>query len=248
MAIEKSKVIAFIPARGGSKGVKNKNIIDLDGIPLIMWSIFAAVASKCVDRIVVSSDSRDILFSASFHSRHVCQEVDCLQRDSSLAKDSSTTESVIDDFIENDDKISNNDIILLMQPTSPFRHNDLIDKLIEGVNVNGFNSCLTVEERSPFFWTVNNKEGQHISTYDPKNRQRRQDMNCDDIKIQENGNLYGFTVSGYSQYGHRSPPATGVIMSDVIHSIEIDTYLDLDVCRHMAKTEIIQKWKKDIVL
>ncbi|MBC8306272.1 MAG: acylneuraminate cytidylyltransferase family protein, partial [Pelagibacterales bacterium] len=120
MAIEKSKVIAFIPARGGSKGVKNKNIIDLDGIPLIMWSIFAAVASKCVDRIVVSSDSRDILFSASFHSRHVCQEVDCLQRDSSLAKDSSTTESVIDDFIENDDKISNNDIILLMQPTSPF--------------------------------------------------------------------------------------------------------------------------------
>lgn len=248
MAIEKNEVIAFIPVRGGSKGIKDKNIVDLDGIPLLMWSIYAAAASKYIDRIVVSSDSKDILFKANYYSRHFHIRVDCIDRPSYLAEDSSTTESVIDHFIKNDSIIRDNDIIVLMQATSPFRHNDLIDKLIEGVNGEEFFSCLTVNERSPFFWNVWDNWKVARPLYDPKNRKRRQDMSCSDIKIQENGNLYGFTVSGYKISGHRSPFRSTVVMSDLVHSIEIDNQLDLEVCRAISKMDIIQEWKNQIVI
>ena len=52
--------IAVIPARSGSKGIPNKNIIDFMGKPLIYWSILSAKASKCIDRVVVSTDSKEI--------------------------------------------------------------------------------------------------------------------------------------------------------------------------------------------
>jgi len=248
MAIGKNKVIAFIPARGGSKGIKDKNIIDLDGIPLIMWSIFAACASEYIDRIVVSSDSKDILFSASFHSRHVCQKVELLDRDSDLAKDSSTTESVITNFIENDSDIESNDIILLMQPTSPFRHNRIIDRVIEVFLDREFSSCLTVSERSPFFWRLYDKDGPARPTYSPKSRKRRQDMTCGDFRFQEDGNLYGFVISDYIKCKHRSPFRTGVVVSDTVHSIEIDNNLDLEMCRSISQMEMIKEWKKRIVV
>tara|TARA_Y100000034_G_scaffold117040_1_gene156075 strand:+ start:142 stop:888 length:747 start_codon:yes stop_codon:yes gene_type:complete len=248
MLSEKNKVIAFIPARGGSKGIKNKNTIDLGGIPLIMWSIFAAYASEKIDRIVVSSDSRDILFSASFHSRHLFQKVELLDRDQELALDSSTTESVITDFIKNDHSLNEDDVILLMQPTSPFRHGGLVDKVLDSFVSGDFSSCVTASERSPFFWKLYDIDGPARPLYDPKSRKRRQDMICGDYKFQEDGNLYGFTVSGYMQCKHRSPFRSCVVLSDHMQSIEIDNQLDLDLCRSVSSMEVIQEWKKSIVI
>ena len=51
--IEKNKIVALIPARGGSKGIKNKNIIDLCGKPLISYTIQAALESKYIDKVIV---------------------------------------------------------------------------------------------------------------------------------------------------------------------------------------------------
>ena len=81
MVTGKNNVIAFIPARGGSKGIENKNIVEIDEIPLVMWSVFAAAESKFIDRIVVSSDSDDILYLVNFFSRHILTRVDLLKRD-----------------------------------------------------------------------------------------------------------------------------------------------------------------------
>ena len=248
MEIEKNKVIAFIPARGGSKGIKDKNVVDLDGIPLIMWSIFAACESDIVDRIVVSSDSKDILFSAGFHSRHVCREVELLSRSGELALDSSTTESVISDFITNDSELKDDDVIILMQPTSPFRYDSLIDRSLKSACGDDFSSFVTVSERSPFFWKLYNKNGPAKPLYSPKDRKRRQDMRDKDCRFQENGSLYGFVASEYMRCGHRSPFRTRAVMSDMIHSIEIDTHLDLDFCRSVSQMEVVQKWKKNIVI
>ena len=58
--IEKNKIVALIPARGGSKGIKNKNIIDLCGKPLISYTIQAALESKYIDKVIVSTDSQEI--------------------------------------------------------------------------------------------------------------------------------------------------------------------------------------------
>ena len=56
-----SKILAFIPARGGSKGIPNKNIKLFNGKPLIEWTINSALKSKFVNKIIVSSDSKKIL-------------------------------------------------------------------------------------------------------------------------------------------------------------------------------------------
>lgn len=247
MEIGKSKVIAFIPARGGSKGIKGKNVAEICGMPLVMWSVFAAAASKKIDRIVVSSDSFDILSLVNFYSRHICIEVDLAMRKEELAKDESTTESVIDDFITNSKDMDDN-IIVLMQPTSPFRHNGLIDKVVDEVCKDDFNSCVTVSERSPFFWRMYDEGNSVTPLYDPLLRKRRQDMSVGDLKFQEDGNLYGFTVSGFKRDEHRSPFRSASVVSDSIHSLEIDTPLDLDICRAIAKMEMIQEWKSSIVI
>ena len=248
MVTGKNNVIAFIPARGGSKGIENKNIVEIDEIPLVMWSVFAAAESKFIDRIVVSSDSDDILYLVNFFSRHILTRVDLLKRDEELSTDLSSTESVIDNFINNHEDMDDNNIIILMQPTSPFRHNNIIDRVIDGVSSGDFNSCVTVSERSPFFWRIYDSGNSISPLYDPSLRKRRQDMLACDIRIQEDGNLYAFTVSGFKRDGHRSPFRSTVVMSDQVHSIEIDTELDLDVCRCIAKMEIIQEWKRNIVI
>jgi CMP-N-acetylneuraminic acid synthetase len=248
MEKEKNKeIIAFIPARSGSKGIKGKNTVEICGMPLVMWSVFAAAASDKIDRIVVSSNSFDILSLVNFYSRHIHTKVDLLDRREELSLDESTTESVIDDFISNSKDMDDN-IVVLMQPTSPFRHDGLIDKVVDGVCNSDFNSCVTVSERSPFFWRMYD-EGRSVSPlYCPLSRKRRQDMTLGDLKFQEDGNLYGFTVSGFKRDGHRSPFRSTSVMSDSIHSMEIDTPLDLSMCRVIAQMEIIQRWKSDIVI
>lgn len=119
------KVIAIIPARGGSKGVPLKNMVLVNEKPLIDWTIDAALDSKCISTVVVSSDSEIIL-------NHVKQKnnVICIKRPSNLAQDDTPTEPVIIHALEQmDDKEF--DVILLLQPTSPLRTSKDIDTAYE---------------------------------------------------------------------------------------------------------------------
>lgn len=111
----KLSYLAIIPARGGSKRIPNKNILDLGGKPLIKWTIDAALKCNKIDKIVVSSDSEKILKIASSF------EVDCLKRNKGLAEDTTPTASVVLDILKKD-KYSNYTHFILLQPTSPFRN------------------------------------------------------------------------------------------------------------------------------
>ena len=106
-----SKVIAIIPARGGSKGIKNKNIIPLLNKPLLAYSIEAAQESAVVDEIYVSSDSAEILAVAREYGAKT------IERDPSLALDETPTDPAITEFILKAN-LESKDIILLLQPTS----------------------------------------------------------------------------------------------------------------------------------
>lgn len=109
-----SKVFALVPARGGSKGIKQKNIVPLLGKPLIAYSIEAARASQVIDAVYASSDDDEILAAA--------QELGAqpIKRDPALAQDTSPTDPVIGEFIERE-QLANEDIIVILQPTSPLR-------------------------------------------------------------------------------------------------------------------------------
>lgn len=122
------KILAFIPARSGSKRIPKKNIILLRGKPLIAYTIEAAKRSKYINRIVVSTDSKEIADIA----KKFDAEVPFL-RPSNISKADSTEmeffSHALDWFIENEDYIP--DLIVLLYPTSPFRKAESIDKAIE---------------------------------------------------------------------------------------------------------------------
>ena len=121
--MNKHSFIALIPARGGSKGLKKKNIFPIHEKPLISWTIESANTSKCIDQTFVSSDDEVILEIASN------QGVNCIVRPKDLAEDSSSMESVIIDFIKQiNDKAIEFKYLVLLQPTSPLRDRNDIEE------------------------------------------------------------------------------------------------------------------------
>lgn len=118
------KRIAIIPARSGSKGLKDKNIIDLCGKPLIVYSIEAAIQSKLFEHVIVSTDSERY----AEISRHYGAEV--MMRDEALSNDKATTYMVLEDILKN--RLSEPiDYFVLLQPTSPLRTAKHIQEAVE---------------------------------------------------------------------------------------------------------------------
>ncbi|MBU1659483.1 acylneuraminate cytidylyltransferase family protein [bacterium] len=114
--------LAIIPARGGSKRLPRKNILDLAGKPLLAWSIEAGLKSKYIDKVLVTSDDEEILLIAQQFGAEI------IQRPKHLAADTSTTFDSIKHTIDN---MPRYDYIVLLQPTSPLRNEKHIDEAIE---------------------------------------------------------------------------------------------------------------------
>ncbi len=115
------KVLAIIPARGGSKGIPNKNLIPFLGKPLLQWSVEAALGSDFITDIVVSSDNKAILEQAAKN-----EEVILINRPKELATDTSRVEPVMMHALEEMNK-EKYDLLVLLQPTSPLRTSEDID-------------------------------------------------------------------------------------------------------------------------
>jgi len=110
------RILAVIPARGGSKGIPHKNIIPLRGKPLIAYTIEAAQKATCLDRILVSTDDQEIAVTC----KRLGAEV--LMRPSELASDSATTLSVLQHVVAELGKEGYSpDAVMTLQPTSPLR-------------------------------------------------------------------------------------------------------------------------------
>ena len=118
--------LAIIPARGGSKRLPRKNVLDLNGKPLIAWSIEAGVKSSYINKVLVSSDDSEILEISKQYGAEI------IIRPDELASDTATTFDAIKHSIENSEPY---DYVILLQPTSPLRDtkqiNEAIDLLIE---------------------------------------------------------------------------------------------------------------------
>jgi CMP-N-acetylneuraminic acid synthetase len=157
--------LGIIPARGSSKGIPGKNIIDLNGKPLISWSIEAAQKSKLLDRTVVSTDCNDISIVASQFGAEV------LQRPKELATDESTTISVLGHIAGQFPEVNT---FIVLQPTSPLRDEGLIDECIEEYERGDFTNLATG------FWCKYQEFGTHNNT-------RRQDVSG---FFYDDGNIY----------------------------------------------------------
>ena len=134
------KVLAVIPARGGSKGLIRKNILDLAGLPLIAWTIKAAKESQIISNVILSSDDDEII--------EVAKRFDCevpFKRPSHLATDNATSVDVLAHAIKD---YSSYDFVIMLQPTSPLRTSIDIDAAFELMTSLNAKSCVSVCQTS----------------------------------------------------------------------------------------------------
>jgi CMP-N,N'-diacetyllegionaminic acid synthase len=142
--IKQQKVLALIPARGGSKGVPNKNIQPLNGKPLIAWTIEAALRSVYIDRVVVSSENSDILRI----SREWGADTPFV-RPSELARDDSSSMDVVYHALK---VLPNYEWLVLLQPTSPLRLEQDIDCCLQACLTDRAPACVSVSLSKPPEW------------------------------------------------------------------------------------------------
>mgnify|MGYP001345207931 CR=1 FL=1 len=136
--IKGKKILAIVPARGGSKRLPRKNLLPLAGKPMILWSLEAGIKSKYIDKIVVTSDDSDTIKI----SRKL--DIHTIVRPKKLATDEATTYSAIKHVLENIDDIF--DLIILLQPTSPLRNETHIDKALEFLDQKKADAVISVCE------------------------------------------------------------------------------------------------------
>ena len=217
----KPKVVAIIPARGGSKGIPKKNIVELLGKPLIAHTIEYALSSSVVDEVFVSTDDVDI---ASVSNNYGAQVID---RPSSISGDTATTESAISHALESIEESP--DIVVLLQPTSPLRPEGSLDEAIKIIVDGSYDSLLSISPTHRFMWNISNDIA--IPKYDYLNRLRRQDILLDDSQFIENGSLYIFTRKQFNSGGNRLGGKIGYIVFDEKYSYEIDSNYDLELIK-----------------
>lgn len=218
--IQNKKVLAVIPARGGSKGIPNKNLAPLLDKPLINWTIEAARSSQYIDRLILSSDDP-----------HICQLAEAAGcevpfiRCAELATDEAKT---IDVVLDAANRVSGYDLLILLQPTSPLRSSSDIDGCLELLVEQGVHSAVSVTpvQEHPFL-VYSMDVGARLEPFvkiSPTASLRRQDL--PDL-FSLNGAIYAAEIEWLRQSQALVSKETVGYQMPIARSIDIDEKLDL---------------------
>lgn len=227
---KEKNILAIIPARGGSKGIPKKNIINILDKPLLHYSIKSAKESKYLDKIIISTDDEEIAQVA----KNLGIEVPFL-RPKELATDTSKSIDAFIHGIKEEEKNGNiYDYILLLQNTSPLRQGWHIDEAIEKLLESNERSLVSVNEvnEHPSIMRTIDEHGRLKNLINSNGDSRRQDFSKVYIvngaiyiqKNDENLNLDTNLNGGELPY-----------IMEHKYSIDIDDYLDLDIATHYLK-------------
>jgi N-acylneuraminate cytidylyltransferase len=223
-------IIAFIPARGGSKSIPEKNSKIFCGKPLIFWNLQELQKSN-VDEIVVATDSEKI---KSVVNSFNFSKVKVYDRSKENAQDTSSTEAVILEYISSAN-LSDGDIFMLAQATSPFTQTSHFNEGLELFKKH--DSVLSCCESKRFSW----KNGEALN-YDIYNRPRRQDFQGTLI---ENGAFYISSVSSIKQSKNRISGNIGIYEMPEYTYTEIDEIEDWIVAESLMKRFVLKNEKRD---
>jgi CMP-N,N'-diacetyllegionaminic acid synthase len=221
--------LCIIPARGGSKGVPRKNLIDVGGKPLIAWTIEQALATQGLD-VMVSTDDEEI----AEVSRRFGARVPWL-RPEALAQDDTPTEPVVRHAIEQvTSERGRPDRVMLLQATSPVRRPNTLSRALDEFADTGVDSMVGVVEQPPFIWQAGRPPR---AAYDVGARPRRQDLSDEARRYRETGSLYVTRTEIYEQHNNRLGGQIGLFLMDEDEGIDIDTELDVALALRFLKTE-----------
>lgn len=217
------KNIAIIPARGGSKRLPNKNILLLDGIPLLAHSIlFAQKNADVIDAVFVSTDDEKIKRIAIEYGAKV------IDRPTELSGDRAPTVSALKHCIEilNDDEIEN---VILLQPTNPLRPENLLQEAFEVYKRNNCESLFAVTRNHQKFGKIVNNEFLPFN-YEPG--QRSQDL---EPLYFENGLLYITRKEAIFNSEIITKDAFPFEVNHQFSSVDIDTQEDFDYAQYLLE-------------
>lgn len=227
-------IFAFIPAKTNSVGLPNKMYKTIGLYSLFEWTLLAAMQSKYIDEIVVSTQDDKLEkvihdFKIECASKYsIDKNVIFVRRPLELCSPNCKTEEVINNFFLERYVYRSFDYMIMLQATSPARRNGLIDTCLEKC-INGYDGLITVEKHTPFFWRKNTETQTVYPTYSLKNRPMRQEITDDDFCYKDNGNIYITSVQNYISSKIRVSGKVCLQETDKFESMQIDTQDDFDI-------------------
>ena len=220
------KYLAIILARGGSKSIPNKNIRELNGLPLIAHSITLALDCKIFDDVVVSSDSEEILsISKSFGASIIKRPIE-------YADDESTSESAIIHAI-NELRVNGKeyDAIALLEPTSPLRTKISVIKALQDFSISNFNTLISVVEDYSTFWQKKEKFGTPLFPILSRRRQDREPL------YREVGVIYISSVNYMLDSKSFISERMQLHICDPLEAIDINSEYDFKIAEALINTK-----------
>ena len=178
----KDEYVVLIPARGGSKSIKLKNIKVIAGQPLIYWSLDAAVNCSRVNKVYVSTDSEIIKNVVKNYNKKNKEKIVIVDRTEQAATDTATTEDVEFDFC---DKVDNFENLILIQATNPMIRTEDIDGCIN--EFPKYDSVVSTVIQKRFYWEKQKDGSIKEIKHDIRKRPRRQEW---EGVLAENGSIY----------------------------------------------------------
>ncbi|ASQ46409.1 acylneuraminate cytidylyltransferase family protein [Legionella clemsonensis] len=226
------KILAFIPARAGSKRLPGKNVRLLAGKPLIAYTIIAAQKAACCDQIVVSTDSQEIAGISS----HYGASVPWL-RPENLAEDSSNVIDAVIDMLERYQTIDIYfDSVLLLQPTSPFRKPETIKQAVE-MHIASGHSVVSVNSvmMKPSWYTTIDANGNLCSSEIFNNHLQSAELSP---LYKLNGSIYiASTEQIITNKSFYSSPTRALLIDKPSEGIDVDTTLDWALVEKLVETK-----------
>ena len=215
------KIIALIPARGGSKAIPKKNLVDLGGRPLLVHSIEHARNCSLVDGIYISTEDEEIATVARENGARV------IDRPQEFAVDTASSESVVKHAVGEIQLHEPVDYLLFLQPTSPFRTQASIRQAIEETIDGGFNALITTTEDRGYFWIEDADGFRTLFEQQPRRRQERTPL------YRENSCIYLFNASSVLERGMvpEDTKQVHLIAISEEEALDIDTLADLEYAR-----------------
>lgn len=218
--------VAVIPARAGSKGLKNKNTQLLNGKPLYMHAVDLAIEAGA-SRVIVTTNIEEIIQTAKNNKLF-----DVVVRDESLCNDSTSMKEVMIDTLRHTNK---NDVIVLLQPTSPLRQLNTLTEALNEYSKTNISMVLSVTEadNSCLKYGFNNN-GEFIPFIPNKNYSFMNRQILPKI-VKPNGAIYVFKSSDFQIKNNWPTEKIGCIVMPPSESIDIDTGKDLIKCEETLR-------------
>lgn len=229
-----TEILAIIPARGGSKSIKRKNIKPILGVPMVCYSIDACKKSKYITRVVVSTEDAEI--------KQICQDfgAEVIDRPMELAQDETKTAPVmlqVGDVLEKQGYKP--DYVVLIQPTSPFRTAEFIDNAFDYMfSKPECDSCFSGFDLGNTHAKWRGLYSEKLEAlYDYRSRPRRQDVECHYKMFSENGAFYAVKYDVFRKVKDFVGENPCIFLTDV--NFDIDEPQDIERAEQMLKEQQI---------